>query len=168
MICYAFYPFEFGLLKIGYNDGAVISLDRVKHLNGIHRPCPLTEKVFVQIREYLAGQRRVFDFPYILSGTPFQKQVWRALCDIPYGETRSYKQIAEAIGNPKACRAVGMANHCNPIMIVVPCHRVVGANGKLAGYAGGLEMKSVLLALERKIIQDENSANSRQQEAQIE
>ena len=122
----------------------------------------------MQISEYLAGQRRVFDFPYILSGTPFQKQVWRALCDIPYGETRSYKQIAEAIGNPKACRAVGMANHCNPIMIVVPCHRVVGVSGKLTGYAGGLEMKSVLLALERKIIQDENSANSRQQEAQIE
>lgn len=164
MIQYAFYPFEFGLLKIGYNDEAVISLNCVTQLGGDHRPCPLTEKAFAQISEYVIGQRRDFDFPYILSGTPFQKQVWRALCNIPYGETRSYKQIAEAIGNPNACRAVGMANHHNPMMIVVPCHRVVGVSGKLTGYAGGLEMKSALLALERRMRQDENLANRRQQE----
>ena len=149
MINYAFYPFKFGVLKIGYDAGAVVSLDRVTQPEADHLPCPLTEKAFAQITEYLTGQRKVFDFPYILSGTPFQKRVWQALCDIPYGETRSYKQIAEAVGNPKACRAVGMANHHNPMMIVVPCHRVVGANGKLAGYAGGLEMKSALLVLER-------------------
>lgn len=164
MIHYAFYAFEFGLLKIGYNDEAVILLDRVTQPEADHQPCPLTEKAFTQISEYLSGKRKVFDFPYILSGTPFQKQVWQALCDIPYGETRSYKQIAQAIGKPNACRAVGMANHCNPMMIVIPCHRVVGANGKLTGYAGGLEMKSALLALECRIKQDEHSANSTQQE----
>lgn len=149
MTSYAFYPFAFGLLKIGCADGAVVSLDRVAQPDAGHSPCPLTEAAFAQIAEYLAGTRKSFDFPYALRGTPFQKKVWQALCDIPYGETRSYKQIAEAAGSPNACRAVGMANHCNPMMIVVPCHRVVGSNGKLTGYAGGLDMKSALLALER-------------------
>ncbi|WMJ83499.1 methylated-DNA--[protein]-cysteine S-methyltransferase [Oscillospiraceae bacterium LTW-04] len=148
MTLYAFYPFEFGLLKIGYSDGTVVSLNRVMQPDAEHLPCPLTENVFAQIVEYLAGQRKNFDFPYILYGTPFQKKVWRALCDIPYGETRSYKQLAEAVDNPNACRAVGMANHRNPMMIVVPCHRVVGASGKLTGYTGGLEMKAALLKLE--------------------
>lgn len=148
MTQYAYYPFRFGLLKVGYADGAVVSLDRAAQPDGDHLPCPLTDAAFAQIGEYLAGGRKSFDFPYTLRGTPFQQRVWRALCDIPYGETRSYKQIAEAVGSPKACRAVGMANHRNPMMIVVPCHRVVGASGKLIGYAGGLEMKSALLALE--------------------
>ena len=85
-------------------------------------------------------------------GTVFQQQVWKALCDIPYGETRSYKQIAEAIGNPKAVRAVGMANNRNPLIIVVPCHRVVGANGKLVGYAAGIEKKEFLLKLEKSLL----------------
>ena len=85
-----------------------------------------------------------------MEGTPFQKKVWNALQNIPYGETRTYKQIAEEIGNPKACRAVGMANNKNPMIIVVPCHRVIGANGKLVGYGGGLEMKRALLDLESK------------------
>jgi len=82
-------------------------------------------------------------------GTVFQKQVWKALLEIPYGETRSYKQIAEAIGNPKAVRAVGMANNRNPLLIVVPCHRVIGANGKLVGYGAGLDKKEFLLRLEK-------------------
>lgn len=150
MTQYAYYPFRFGLLKIGYADEAIVSLDRVAQPDDDHLPRPLTDAAFAQIGEYLAGNRTCFDFPYLLRGTPFQQKVWRALCDIPYGETRSYKQIAEAIGSPKACRAVGMANHRNPMMIVVPCHRVVGASGRLTGYAGGLEMKSALLALEQK------------------
>lgn len=149
MTSYAFYSFEFGFLKMGYADGTVVLLSRVMQPDAEHLPCPLTEKVFVQVLEYLAGQRKSFDFPYTLHGTPFQKKVWQALCDIPYGETRSYKQLAEVLGNPKACRAVGMANNRNPMMMVIPCHRVVGANGKLTGYAGGLEMKAALLALER-------------------
>ncbi len=149
MTQYAYYPFPFGLLKIGCDAGTVVSLERVSQPGGDHLPCPLADAAFAQIGEYLGGARKCFDFPYTLRGTPFQQRVWRALCEIPYGETRSYKQLAEAVGSPKACRAVGMANHRNPMMIVVPCHRVVGASGHLTGYAGGLEMKSALLALER-------------------
>ena len=87
-----------------------------------------------------------------MKGTAFQQNVWRALLEIPYGETRSYKQIAEAIGNPKAVRAVGMANNRNPLLVVVPCHRVIGANGKLIGYAAGIEKKEFLLRLEKSIL----------------
>ena len=102
-----------------------------------------------QLEEYFAGKRKQFDLPLSLRGTEFQRQVWAALRDIPYGVTRSYGQIAQAVGRPKAVRAVGMANHRNPISIIVPCHRVVGADGSLTGYGGGLENKKFLLALER-------------------
>ena len=102
-----------------------------------------------QLSEYFAGARRVFDFPLMPEGTEFQNKVWRALTEIPYGETRTYSEIAEKIGSPKAARAVGMANHVNPIPVIIPCHRVVGKNGKLVGYAGGLEMKTKLLDTER-------------------
>ncbi len=108
----------------------------------------LIEKAVMQLEEYLAGVRREFDLPLHLQGTEFQKKVWQALCSIPYGETRSYQQIAAMVGNEKACRAVGMANNRNPVMILVPCHRVIGKNGKLVGYAGGLDMKEALLRLE--------------------
>lgn len=108
----------------------------------------LTELVFTQIKEYMRGERQDFDFPILLQGTAFQIKVWRELCKIPYGETRSYKQIAEAVGNPKACRAVGGANNKNPISIAVPCHRVIGANGNLVGYGLGLDVKRILLELE--------------------
>ena len=87
-----------------------------------------------------------------IKGTDFQIRVWQALCDIPYGETRSYKQIAKAIGKPKAVRAVGMANNRNPLLIVVPCHRVIGANGKLVGYGAGIEKKEFLLRLEKSLL----------------
>lgn len=103
-----------------------------------------------QLLDYLGGSRTTFDLPLNPNGTEFQKKVWNALCDIPYGETRSYKQVAEAIGNNKASRAVGMANNKNPIMIIIPCHRVVGSNGSLVGYAGGLDVKEKLLFLENK------------------
>jgi len=91
-----------------------------------------------QLYEYFEGKRREFNLPLKLSGTDFQNKVWKALCEIPYGETRSYKQIAERVENPGGSRAVGGANNKNPIMIVVPCHRVVGSNGNLVGYASGL------------------------------
>jgi methylated-DNA-[protein]-cysteine S-methyltransferase len=109
----------------------------------------LLKNAALQLNEYLEGKRNSFDLPLNPKGTEFQKKVWAALCDIPYGETRSYKQIAECVGNPKACRAVGMANNKNPIMIFIPCHRVVGSNGSLTGYAGGLDMKEKLLLLEK-------------------
>ena len=101
-----------------------------------------------QLDEYFAGRRRKFDLPLDLRGTEFQRRVWAQLCRIPYGETRSYQDIAAALGNAKASRAVGMANNRNPVVIVVPCHRVVGKGGSLVGYAGGLDRKEFLLKLE--------------------
>lgn len=102
-----------------------------------------------QLNEYFAGTRKRFDLPLKFSGTEFQNRVWCELQNIPYGKTISYKELAEKTGNIKACRAVGMANNKNPIPIIIPCHRVVGSNGKLTGYAGGLEVKKFLLELEQ-------------------
>lgn len=150
MTDYAFYDFEFGILKIGYTDTAIVLIRQTERIDAENRPSALSDLAFGQIREYLEGERRSFDFPYELEGTAFQKKVWNILCGIPYGETRTYKQIAEAVGNPEASRAVGGANNRNPIMIAVPCHRVIGADGSLTGYAGGLGMKKALLELERK------------------
>ncbi|MDV2470513.1 methylated-DNA--[protein]-cysteine S-methyltransferase [Acinetobacter chinensis] len=110
---------------------------------------PILLETQKQLNEYFAGQRQVFDLPLDFEGTEFQQKVWQALLTIPFGETRSYKQIAEQIGNIKAVRAVGAANGKNPISIIAPCHRVVGANGKLVGFAGGLENKGILLKIEK-------------------
>ena len=101
-----------------------------------------------QLDDYFAGRRRVFDLPLAFNGTDFQKQVWQALLAIPFGETRTYGQLAAQLGNPSASRAVGAANGKNPISIIAPCHRVIGGNGKLTGFAGGLEAKAYLLGLE--------------------
>ncbi len=103
----------------------------------------------IQLVQYLAGQRFDFDLPLAPTGTPFQKSVWNALLSIPYGHTCSYKAIARSIGKPKACRAVGQANNRNPIAIIIPCHRVIGTNGSITGYGGGIRLKQRLLALER-------------------
>ena len=110
----------------------------------------LLQKAEVELSEYFEGARREFDLPLEPSGTEFQQRVWAALLDIPYGETRSYKDIAIAAGCPRGFRAVGMANHNNPISIIVPCHRVIGSGGGLTGYGGGLPIKEYLLGLERK------------------
>lgn len=109
----------------------------------------LIKETAKQLSEYFNGKRRVFDLPLDLEGTAFQVKVWQELQKIPYGQTRSYKQIAKAINNPKAYRAVGNANNHNRIMIVIPCHRVIGSNNNLVGYAGGLNMKEMLLSLEK-------------------
>lgn len=111
----------------------------------------LLREAIKQLNEYFSGSRNFFDLPLELEGTEFQKKVWNALKEIPFGETRSYGEIAKKIGNEKAARAVGMANNKNPIMIVIPCHRVIGSNGKLVGYAGGLDIKEKLLNLEKNI-----------------
>ena len=108
------------------------------------------DRAEAQLAEYFAGARRSFDLPLKPQGTPFQLADWKALEQIPYGETVSYGDIARAIGRPKACRAVGMANHANPISIIAPCHRVVGSNGRLTGYGGGLAVKQWLLEHEQK------------------
>ena len=112
---------------------------------------PLALEAARQLRAYFAGELRQFDLPLDLHGTDFQRRVWKKLVGIPYGETRSYRQIAQAIGSPQAVRAVGAANGANPIPIVVPCHRVIGASGKLVGYGGGLPLKKRLLELEGAI-----------------
>ncbi len=110
----------------------------------------LTQEAFLQLEEYLDGRRAAFTLPLRPAGTAFQQRVWKALEEIPYGSTRTYAQIAAQAGNPRACRAVGMANHQNPIAIFIPCHRVIGAGGALTGYAGGLELKKKLLELEKQ------------------
>jgi methylated-DNA-[protein]-cysteine S-methyltransferase len=112
---------------------------------------PVTKKTAAQIEEYLAGKRKQFNVPFVLRGTEFQKAVWQALQQIPFGETRSYKEIAIAVGRPKAVRAVGRANNRNPVVIIVPCHRVIGHDGSLTGFGGGLPLKRRLLELEGSI-----------------
>lgn len=110
---------------------------------------PLLNEAKKQVLEYLEGSRKEFDLLLALEGSVFQQKVWKALTLIPYGETRSYGEIAKLIGNPKACRAVGMANNKNPISLIIPCHRVIGSNGSLVGYGWGLELKAELLKLEK-------------------
>jgi len=112
-------------------------------------PAPLAETVR-QLRTYFAGELRDFDLLLAPQGTPFQLRVWRELRNIPYGQTISYGELARRVGSPKGSRAVGLANGANPISIVVPCHRVIGSNGKLTGYGGGIENKELLLALEKE------------------
>lgn len=111
-------------------------------------PDAVIEKARAELEEYFAGKRQSFSVALKPQGTAFQKRVWAALREIPYGKTASYGEIADKIGNKKACRAVGMANNRNPIAIIIPCHRVVGAGGSLTGYAGGLDKKEFLLKLE--------------------
>ncbi len=110
---------------------------------------PLIRQAFEQLEEYFRGERRAFDLPMDARGTPFQRRCWQALLAIPYGQTRTYAQQAQAVGSPRACRAVGMANHRNPLPVLIPCHRVVGADGSLTGYAGGLRIKQMLLEIEQ-------------------
>ena len=142
------YETVLGSVTFVEEDGALLAISCSPIFEGMEKETPLIRKAYSQLTEYLQGERKTFDLPILLRGTPFQQQVWKALCEIPYGETRSYKQIAEAIGNPKSVRAVGMANNRNPLLIVVPCHRVIGANGKLVGYGAGIEKKEFLLRLE--------------------
>ena len=146
------YETKLGSVTIVEEDGALLAITTHRTYEGIKQETPLINEAYRQLSEYLLGERKRFDLPLNPQGTVFQQQVWKALCDIPYGETRSYKQIAEAIGNPKAVRAVGMANNRNPLLIVVPCHRVIGADGKLVGYAAGIEKKEFLLKLEKSLL----------------
>ena len=134
------------------DDGSAITglfFDRKRAAGVKKNETPLIQKAAAQIKEYFEGSRKQFKLPLSMHGTEFQLAVWQALQKIPYGETRSYKEIAASIGRPKAVRAVGMANNRNPISIIVPCHRVIGHSGKLVGYGGGLPLKQYLLELER-------------------
>lgn len=152
---YFVYDTKLGPVTIAEEDGAL------RYLTTLTVPCladadrvetPLIRKAAQQLTEYLDGKRKTFHLPLCIKGTRFQQMVWKALCTIPYGHTRTYKQIAESIGRPRSYRAVGRANHANPLLLVVPCHRIIGANGKLVGYAAGIEKKEFLLRLESIII----------------
>lgn len=149
MISHTSFASPYGPLMIGWENESILFI-------GPHRkdvPCvpPSGPAIaaMAQLDEYFRGQRSRFDLPFLLIGTEFQKSVWNYLIQIPYGQVRSYGQIAAAIGNPKAARAVGSACNRNPLWILIPCHRVVGKNGSLTGYAGGLSMKQALLELEQ-------------------
>lgn len=150
----AIYKFPLGYIKLEYEDEVLSSLSCTEAETDIsserNEISDFSNKVFEQLQEYLQGTRKKFDLNYKLSGTEFQLSVWRELSKIPYGETRTYQEIARAIGNEKAARAVGMASSKNPLHIIFPCHRVIGANGNITGYAGGIGMKEKLLKLEKK------------------
>lgn len=143
------YRTPFGSVTIQVSDDAVerVAFGKVA-LAGPERPTELSNRAANQLQEYFAGKRRVFDLPLHLQGTPFQMAVWEALQRIPYGQTRTYGQVAASIGHPGASRAVGQANNRNPLPIFVPCHRVIAADGSLAGYAFGVKTKKFLLDLE--------------------
>ena len=147
---YCFMECPLGVLKIAEDGTGIteISLVNEKEEDRLEDSRYLTQAK-KELSEYFEGKRNRFDLPLSLHGTEFQKRVWQALCEIPYGETRSYQQLAASIGNKKAQRAVGMANHANKIAIVIPCHRVIQSNGSLGGYAYGVSCKKYLLNLER-------------------
>lgn len=147
------YQSAIGSLTFCEEEGKIIAIStHYTPERGNEEETEIIRKAYTQLTEYLDGKRKVFDLPLAPKGTDFQKQVWQALCKIPYGQTRTYKQIAEAIGNPKGVRAVGMANNRNPLIIVVPCHRVIGSNGKMIGYAAGVDKKEFLLRLEGNML----------------
>lgn len=148
MVRYGCYDCPFGPVVIGYELDTVTSIRLYDGSDIPFQPSPLSDFAAVQLQKYFDGQRKHFDFSINPDGTAFQRLMWHALMQIPYGETRSYGEIAAMIGKPKAARAVGAACNRNPIWIAIPCHRVVGSSGCLTGYAGGLAMKQALLELE--------------------
>ncbi len=152
MIYFYFYDTALGRMGIAEEDGSITNLFlRYPFFKEevMEQETPVLQKAYQQITEYMEGKRKKFDVPIEPKGTEFQKKVWKMLMEIPYGETCSYGEIAKRIGSPKGARAVGMANHHNPIMIIVPCHRVVGAKGQMVGYALGIDCKIALLNLEK-------------------
>mgnify|MGYP006201052923 FL=1 len=156
-LVYMYMDSPVGALKLVAHDQALVAVmwdnedhKRVRLAELIEdRQHPMLLRVKKQLEEYFTGQRQQFDLPLDFQGTDFQQQVWQALLTIPYGEKRSYKDIAVQIGNEKAVRAVGAANGRNPISIIAPCHRVIGSSGALVGFAGGLDKKQILLSLEQ-------------------
>ncbi len=148
-----FYQTDIGEIGIEENGKAITNLYFQKESlskEAVFQETELLKEAAEQLSSYLKGKRKVFELPLAPNGTEFMKSVWKALGDIPYGETRSYGEIAQSIGKRKAARAVGLANNKNSIPIFIPCHRVIGANGNLAGYLGGLEIKKYLLNLEKQ------------------
>ncbi len=145
----AYYETKLGTLLVGCDGDAVTQLCWVDEPALPGDPTPLSDRAAEQVRRYLGGERRAFDLPLAPRGTDFQHAVWQALRRVPYGATTTYGEIAAALGRPAAARAVGAAVGRNPIWLAIPCHRCVGRDGSLTGYAGGLERKAFLLALEQ-------------------
>ena len=145
------YASPIGILEIKADDRAITGLCLLKNPSGIRQTSenPLIKETCTQLDEYFAGKRQAFDLPLSPQGTDFQQTVWKQLQEIPYGQTISYSQLAQAIRHPKACRAAGSANGKNPIAIIIPCHRVITSDGGLGGYAYGLNVKKRLLELEK-------------------
>ena len=144
-----YYSSPVGILEIKSTESHITQLLFKESAKTSTENIPAVMKECIrQLDEYFSGNRKDFTLPLALEGTNFQCSVWKALQTIPYGQTISYKQLAERVENPKACRAVGSANGRNPIAIIIPCHRVIAANGTLGGYAGGLDIKTILLTLE--------------------
>lgn len=141
-----------GIIKIICSEEYVLSVSFSDIIKENDKGSEVLDKALKQMNEYFSGERKKFDLPLYFEGTEFQKSVWNELRKIPYGTTVSYKDIAEGIKNEKAVRAVGNANNKNKIMIIVPCHRVIGKNGKLVGFAGGLDKKEFLLEHEKKFV----------------
>lgn len=139
-----------GLIEIQSEGGSIVSLDFLKEKRYEERLEPTLGEAKNQLKDYFNGKRKKFDLPLKMNGTKFQNRVWSELTKIPYGKTLSYKEIAVGIGNDNACRAVGNANNKNKVAIIIPCHRVVGSNGKLVGYEGGLWRKKWLLEHESR------------------
>ncbi|OYQ43891.1 methylated-DNA--[protein]-cysteine S-methyltransferase [Flavobacterium aurantiibacter] len=144
----AIYKAPWGNLYVQETNGHLQQIRTFSGTDSVSEPNSFLTAVFQQLDEYFAGKRQTFDLPLDLQGTEFQMQVWKLLKHIPYGKTLSYNQLATAYGNPKTIRAVAAANGANPILIVIPCHRVIGSNGQLVGYAGGMTAKKQLLLLE--------------------
>ena len=143
---------QFGILEVCANQDGIVSIGFVQQKCKYVSKCLHTKQALTQLTEYFAGKRTQFNLNLNAKGTNFQQQVWRQLTTIEYGQTCSYADIAKGIHNPKAVRAVGAANGRNPLAIVVPCHRVIGSNGKLTGYAWGTSIKAGLLALEKTVV----------------
>lgn len=138
-----------GRLVVAETDGKISRLYLPNHpVDFVSCESALLRNAARQLDEYFAGKRRQFDLPLWFDGTPFQVAIWQKLCQIPYGQTIAYSDLAAAVGRPAACRAAGGANNRNPLPILVPCHRVIGKNGSLVGYGGGLAVKQYLLQLE--------------------
>lgn len=149
-----YYKSLVGLIKIVADEQALLSCEFVDEIDQEENLSELIQKAIQQFREYFIGQRLTFDLPIKLEGTPFQLKVWEELRKIPYGETTTYKDIAMNMNNPKAVRAIGTANNKNKFAIIVPCHRVIGCNNKMVGYAGGIFRKQILLDHERSILEN--------------
>lgn len=149
MFYFCKYQFENISLYLVATETHLINIQFTQPQKALLQTTELLSMATIQLDEYFQGKRTTFSLPFKLTGTPFQLAVWKELQNIPYGKTTSYKEIAQKINKPKACRAVGMANNKNPLPIIIPCHRVIGSNGKLIGYAGGLNLKNYLLELEQ-------------------